>query len=117
MPRPGSPQQPRFQRGDSLAYGEATAANDMADMAPEMPMVMDDQEFMPSTPEEQFLYAQTDKPDEPITAGAPFGAGPGVRRQTDQSLMRTVFNAVSSLAAADPNPELQGFLKKLQAGL
>lgn len=114
MPRPGSPQQPRFQRGDSLAYGEATAANDMADMAPEMPMVMPEEQFMPSTPEEQFLYAQTDKPDEPITAGAPFGPGPMTRpAETSSQFMRRVSSVLSNSGLP---PEVKAFLDRATAG-
>lgn len=120
MPRPGSPQQPRFQRGSELGYGQATAANDMVDMAevpsedPQMPMVTEEQ-FVPQNPEDMFLFSGTDKPDEPITAGAPFGPGPMGRpyETSGQFIQR-----VSGVLARTSNvpPEVKAFLDRAAAG-
>ena len=74
MPRPGQPQQPQIKRGkgpDALPYGAAARANRLSIPAP-----ADEAEFKPQSPAEQFAFAPTDFPNEPLTAGAPFGPGP-----------------------------------------
>lgn len=96
-----------------MAYGEATAANDLEAMAmPPMPV----EQFAPAGPEEQFLYSQTDKPDEPLTAGAPFGPGPSSTRpyeSSDQFLRRV--SSVLDRTSKVP-PEVKAFLDRAAAG-
>ena len=38
------------------------------------------------------LFAPTERPDEPITAGAPFGPGPGPQVQIQQSTVASIIN-------------------------
>ena len=82
MPRPGQPQQPQIKRGqgsDALPYGAATRANKAPKSRMSMPAPTDEQEFKPQSPDEQFAFAPTDFPNEPVTSGVPFGPGPSGR--------------------------------------
>lgn len=59
------------------------------------------------------LFAPTERPDEPITAGAPFGPGPGpaVRQQPAGRLASTL----ERLAASDDSGALAAFYRMAQS--
>ena len=59
------------------------------------------------------LFAPTERPDEPITAGAPFGPGPGpaVRQQPVGRLASTL----ERLAASDDSGALAAFYRMAQS--
>lgn len=96
MPEPGQTPQPAFERGDELAYGEATEANALSDALDEQlaeEFADDDEEDAPAGMEEEFLYGPSDRPGEPISAGASFGPGPDASRfgyESDQALLERV---------------------------
>jgi hypothetical protein len=101
-----------------LDYGQNQQANagllDFASTAQDQQQP----DFKPSTPEEQFLYGPTDRPNEPITHGAPFGPGAPVSRfanETNQEFMTRVAQQLSS----DPNaaPEVQAFASRVLRGM
>lgn len=67
----GGPDQPkRYLRGDG-SYGDSKSLNEVASGAP--------MAQAPSAPMPEIipLSAPTQRPDEPVTAGMPFGPGPG----------------------------------------
>jgi len=110
MPQPGDVRKPEFQRGTSLAYGQATQANRQT-VEPEMQP--------PATPEEQFLYSPTFRPDEPVTQGAPVGPGTNYvmrPQQSDQQVLERIATAAASSPFAN-NPEVKGFIEKVRKGL
>jgi hypothetical protein len=122
MPEPGVTPQPEFQRGtgpEALDFGAASAANDFLG-----PMFLDDDfdededEFLPSGEEEEFIFGPSQRPAEPITAGAPFGPGPDVgrvRSETDESFVNRL--AESFLARTDAGPEAKAWAKRrLESG-
>lgn len=70
------------------------------------------------------LFAPTERPDEPITAGAPFGPGPGAAPQlsvADESaqeaqMMRRYLPALESIAnSPDGTPTFRRFVRFLRA--
>lgn len=110
---------PQYKRGkgaDSLSYGEAVSANDMlAQMAP--PMEDGSELYQPSGPEEEFLFGPTDRPNEPITAGAPFGPGPLAPKgsfRTERAQVATV----AELVRTNPqvSAEARAWAARVQAG-
>lgn len=61
---------------EGLAYGENEQANRLSSMFPVDEEGVDEEDFAPQGDEDAFLFSQTDRPSEPLTAGAPFGEGP-----------------------------------------
>ena len=106
MPEPGVVRQPEYNRGSSLPYGGATQAN-----------AMDPEAIPPMTPEEEFLYGPTLRPEEPITAGAPFGPGP-VAPPAPPRVPDTQFlaQAIARLPQQNLPPRVQEFLRRVEAG-
>lgn len=103
MPRPGSAPQPAYERGDSLAYGQASAAN-RADLP----------DFKPSGEEEEFLFGPTDRPTEPLSAGAPFGAGPDVPGLGPEAPEQFLGRVAESLGAnPEASPEVRKFVARV----
>lgn len=103
MPRPGEAPQPQFKRGKSLAYGQATAGNrGLADVP----------DFQPSGEEEEFLYGPTDRPGEPVTAGAPFGPGPDVPSRGPEG-PQEFLQRVAQTLPTNASPEVQKFIAKV----
>lgn len=99
MPEAGRTPAAQFERGDSLAYGQAGAANSLAGI---VGPVREPDPYVPSGDEEEFLFAQTDRPEEPVTAGAPVGPGAPTTRHsfvTDDDIAVQV----ARRAVADPN--------------
>ncbi len=108
MPEPGVVRQPEYQRGASLPYGGATRANQQTLEPDTQP---------PATPEEQFLYSPTHRPDEPLTQGAPFGPGsmapPPPPPQTDRDFLTS---AISRMQQQPLPPRVREFLARVEAG-
>ena len=105
---------PEYQRGTELPYGAAQQANELRGLVDESRPV----EFQPKTPQEQFLFSPTDRPDEPVTAGAPIGGGRNVTRHvvdTPQDFQARVVQEIQ----ADPNPprEVKALLQRMAEGM
>lgn len=113
MPRPGSVRQPEYQRSTDLAYGEATAANRQPTERKPLPI---DMEAGPLGPEEQFLFSPTSRPDEPITAGAPFGPGPNAVVPRSEKRSDFVKRVAGGLPPEKLPPKVAEFLRRAQAG-
>jgi len=81
-----------------LPYGENDDAQELASM------LDDEEEYTPSSPEEEFLLSPYDRPAEPLTAGAPFGPGPDASRYAvarDQDVLRQVAEKIASDPMSD----------------
>ncbi len=91
-------------------YGAATELMDIQQSAP-----MRQQEVRQATP----LNAPTQAPDEPITAGAPFGPGVGPRPEPPEPAPMAPRDDVSLIIiaayAAHPSPELGALMNMLDA--
>lgn len=116
MPRAGTTPQPAFE---AQGYGTAQQANDLAGM---FPFASDSsapvEDYQPQTPEEKFLFGPSDRPNEPITHGAPFGAGSShapAAYESDDALISRVATQVASSPTA--NPDLKAFAARVAAGL
>ena len=59
------------------------------------------------------LFAPTERPDEPITAGAPFGPGPGPTMR--QRPVGKLANTLERLAASDDSGALAAFYRMAQS--
>ena len=67
------------------------------------------------------LNAPTQRPDEPVTAGVPFGPGPGPEALGPAMTMRTAqyqsaSDLLSSLAAGSDSPDLQALAANIKRG-
>jgi hypothetical protein len=63
------------------------------------------------------LFGPSRRPDEPITAGAPFGAGPGAVRfahETDRQFLRRVADDLA--ASPDAPKDVQRFAERVRRG-
>lgn len=90
-----------------LPYGENQKVNDLVDEdAVDAELFGDDEEdYVPANEDEAFLLAPTDRPDEPLTQGVPFGPGLDSTRfafATDDDLLDRLAEKVRANAAADP---------------
>lgn len=91
-------------------YGAATELMDIQRSAP----MKDTRKVVP-------LDAPTDRPSEPITAGAPFGPGPGpspraeAPPETQQQPRDDVSLIIRAAYAAHPSPELGSLMSWLEA--
>jgi hypothetical protein len=95
---------PQYERGTSLAYGAASAANRQSQ----------DVEFKPATPEDEFLFADaTDRPAEPITQGAPFGPGVNATRFAQESPDEFLGRVVQQMTTTTGTPEVQKFARRI----
>lgn len=101
----GQTPEAQYERGTSLAYGEATAANDR-----------DVPEFKPATPEEEFLFDPTDRPSEPLTAGAPFGLGPDVSKYALETDKQAADRVAEMVLAKGGSKQLVAWAKRRMAG-
>ena len=86
MARPGEAPAPIFT---GLPYGQNSLMNDMSEAIPDDEDPTDDSfdelaGFEPADDRTAFLFSETDRPDEPITAGMSFGDGPN----TSSALLR-----------------------------
>jgi len=114
---------PEFQRGsssvgaDSLAYGEAAAANALVSLSEGDEVDDDDLLFQPEGEEEEFLFGPSDRPAEPITTGAPFGPGADVVRRSFQSDDQLVAQVAERIAADPRAPKvLRAFSRRALEG-
>lgn len=109
---------PAFKRGkgqDALAYGEAASANDL--IAQLGPNVEDDELYQPAGAEEEFLFGPTDRPEEPITAGAPFGPGPSVTRARFSGEPQMAASVAAQIrSSANVSKEARAWAARVQAG-
>ena len=95
----------------SQAYGDAVDLNAIQGSAP--------MSATPSTPSAMRpvpLSAPTERPQEPITAGAPFGAGVGSEmRPIPPAMEDQVAQTILSLASIYPDPDLARLVDRLRA--
>ena len=103
MPRPGSTPSPAFKRGKSLAYGQAGAANDAM-------------EYVPQGEEEEFLFGPTDRPAEPLTAGAPFGQGADVSKYALEDDEQLADRVAEMILAKGGSREAVAWARRRKAG-
>lgn len=79
------------------------------------PGIEDKIAYQPQGQAEQYLYGPTDRPNEPITAGVPFGPGPDtLPSPTDDQVVRQV----AEQALNDPRApkELKRFAQRVMEG-
>ena len=93
MPRPEQTPVARFK---GLPYGANALANAGMDAADDFEEPVDEsfdelEDFAPASPEEEFLFSPSDRPNEPLTAGMSFGAGPNVASSLVEGETRTAF--------------------------
>lgn len=93
---------PQFKRGSALPYGVATRANEA--------------EFMPQGEEEQFLFGLTDRPSEPLTAGAPFGPGPDISKHAVETEDQLADRVAELLIAKGGSKESVAWARRRLAG-
>jgi hypothetical protein len=111
----GETPQPQFKRGEDLAFGEAHAANSLMGLVGPPDQL---EPHQPTSPQEQFVLSPTDRPNEPITAGVPFG--PGADGVTNAGDDPNVFRQrVMDQLATQPgaSKEVRALAKRMQAGL
>jgi hypothetical protein len=97
-------------------------ANDMSEAIPEDDdALLDDDDFdeladfQPADDDEAFLFSATDRPDEPVTAGMSFGAGPDFAKLAVET--ETQFRQrLASTLQADPSKDVQAFRAALERG-
>ena len=77
MPRPGQTPTPAFKRSPEMPYGTVGPANAARPQRAPQAQQQAAGGTNPASPEEEFLFGPTLRPTEPLTAGAPFGPGPG----------------------------------------
>jgi len=95
----------------SQAYGDATDLNAIQGSAP-----MSATPSMPTAMRRPVpLSAPTERPQEPITAGAPFGAGVGSEMLPIPPVMEDqVAQTILSLASIYPDPDLARLVDRLR---
>jgi hypothetical protein len=105
-----------FKRGaNELPYGQAQALAELLAAVPDE----DESDYQPSSPAERFLYSPTDRPDEPITAGLPFGPGPDVSRyalEDDRSFRERLAQTIEAHVPRHPSRDMRRFLARLRSG-
>lgn len=108
-----------------MAYGENADFNDVQSSAPlaAAPTVSNTRARKNSPAGQRAaatpLFAETARPEEPVTAGAPFGPGPGPQQTADAQLNRDSLSSIySRMVGNDPTGEAQYFLSlALRMGL
>ena len=114
MPEAGRTPTAQYERGDSLAYGEAGAANALMGLAAP---VREPEPYTPVGDEEEFLYAETDRPAEPLTQGVPVGPGADFTKYAVETAEQFKLRVANALAAQqDAAPEVRAFLARIQRG-
>jgi hypothetical protein len=108
---------------EGLPYGTNALANDMSSEF-DTPPVGDEadelDDWSPSSEEEEFLFSPSDRPEEPITAGMGFGAGPNrasvmVVGETPQQFSPR--SAQTLQAEGESSPGMKAFLARVERGL
>lgn len=104
MPEPGRTPQPDFK---GLPYGDNASTNALAtDQDVDAELFADPEDTYTPGPDEQMLFGPTDRPGEPVTAGAGFGPGPDATRYAFES-GADVLNKLAERIAADPTSDTQ----------
>ena len=103
-----------------LPYGSNQAVNDVVDdsAVDEELFGEPEDDFTPAGPEEEFLFSPTDRPDEPLTAGAGFGPGADGTRHAVES-DADVLTRMAERIAANPSsdPQARAWAAKRTKGL
>ena len=73
-------------------------------------------DFTPAGEDEEFIYSPTDRPAEPVTAGAPVGPGPDFTKHTVETEAEFRTRVAGTLAQA-PTREARALAERLQRGL
>ena len=113
MPEAGRTPPAQYERGDSLAYGEAGAANALMGLAAP---VREPEPYTPVGDEEEFIYAETDRPAEPLTQGVPVGPGSDFTRhgiEDDDAFRERVAGQLSTSGSR----EARALAERLRQGL
>lgn len=113
----GQTPSPAYKQGD-MPYGAATDISELEQAYPFAELQgAPDEEYIPANTAEKFLFGPTDRPNEPITTGAPFGAGPpgaaAAYESSDQLLQRVALQIGETPGAA---PELRAFAARVAKG-
>lgn len=99
-----------------LDYGQNVAANQMAEMIdPSYDPLAD---YTPENVDMEFLTSPTDRPQEPLSHGAPFGPGADFTPHqftNDASMMRQVVQRMAAAPGADA--EVKAFADRVARGL
>ena len=74
-------------------------------------------DFTPAGEDEQFIYSPTDRPGEPVTAGAPIGPGADISTHTVESDAQFKQRVAERMAATSASPEVRRFVERVQRGL
>jgi hypothetical protein len=100
-----------------LDYGEAGAANALLGFVDEAELDDEGDEFVPGGEEEDFIFGPSERPDEPLTQGAPFGQGSDFLRMSYESDDQFTRRIASQIVAAPSSPgEARGFARRLLEG-
>lgn len=108
---------PAYKTGDNLAYGAAQTVAELEATMPDLQDSSQDEPYQPQTPEEQFLFSPSDRPDEPATHGAPFGPGANFTRFSYESDNQFLARVATDLQT-DPNAtqEVRNFVARITRG-
>lgn len=117
MPEPGRAPEPAFKRGESLPYGQAAAANAVPSFLDELPLPGEPEEdYQPADDTEAFLASASDRPDQPLSAGAPFGPGPDVVPRPQENERDFLARVATSLETTSL-PGAREFASRVRRGL
>jgi len=94
---------------DPNVYGDRKATEELMSSAP-----MAKQRQVPQ-PNVTGLFAPTEMPNEPVTAGSPLGAGPGIEALNLPARNFNPTQILSRLAESDPSGEIEMILSDLNA--
>jgi len=95
---------------DPNVYGDRKAMQETMSAAP-----MARAQAVPSSPSITSLFAPTERPNEPVTAGNPLGAGPGPESLNLPARSFSATQILSRLAQNDPTGEVEMILQDLNA--
>jgi hypothetical protein len=122
MARPGEAPAPVFT---GLPYGENALLNQMSEAVPEEDDFLDPgfdelAGLEPADDRTAFLFSETDRPDEPLTAGMSFGDGPNtsaavIRGESKQDFAMRVAQELSASGGAIKG--VQAFADRIARGL
>lgn len=100
-----------------LAYGQNQQANQASAQIDTSPPYDPTTAYNPQSPSEQFLYGPSTRPNEPVTAGAPFGPGPDFTAGAYETQAQFVQRISTELSqGANATPEVKQFAARVQAG-
>ncbi len=124
MPRPG--QTPPIRAGAEAPHGTSAGLARLASSVPDQPPL-----GPPGSPEnegpaggpvqelndgyDEVIMSPTSRPDEPITAGAPFGPGPNFVRLPSEDDRTFMLRVADELSTSDA-PSLGPYIAKIREG-